>query len=407
VYPLQKRKKYMSLRIKDLFRIYVSFGLALAVLPAIGAAQAQTTSTSPEIEAIAKELGQFVMPRSGPFKPDEIKIANQTAIANWARSGHSDSHAEAFAHWDSEGEIPPACATCHSGAGFRSFHGLDGSAPGVKKEPTPIGGVVDCDTCHNPALNKVTEVKFPSGLMHPVATTAEASCMTCHQGRAAGNMISKAVATLEPDAPNPELKFINPHYAVAAATWLGGYGGSGFQYPGKDYSGRFFHARPVETCVSCHEPHSLKVAQDACSTCHEDGKLDNIRLSRISYDGSGDLKKGLRADLAANAERLHGLIIDYATKVAGVPMVFDDHRFPYFFADANGDGRIDEENGNAVAYNAWTPRLLQATYNWKFVTSDKGAFVHNPHYALELVYDSTQDLAGPMGLDFQAWNMMR
>jgi formate-dependent nitrite reductase cytochrome c552 subunit len=231
--------------------------------------------------------------------------------------------------------------------------------------------------------------------------------MTCHQGRAAGNMISKAVGSLELDAPNPELKFINPHYAVAAATWLGGHGGSGFQYPDKDYSGRFFHARPVETCVSCHEPHSLKVAQDACSTCHEDGTPDNIRLSRISYDGSGDLKKGLSTDIAVNADRLHGLILEYATAVAGTPMIFDGHQHPYFFADANGDEQIDQAKGASVAYNAWTPRLLKAAYNWKFVTSDKGAFVHNPHYALELLYDSTEDLALQLGHDFQAWNIKR
>ena len=42
------------------------------------------------------------------------------------------------------------------------------------------------------------------------------------------------------DTPNPELSFINPHYATAAATMLGGYGG-GYHYPGKDYSGRFLH----------------------------------------------------------------------------------------------------------------------------------------------------------------------
>lgn len=397
----------MSLRNKGLFGMYVSLGITFLTIPMSVSAQDQSPSTSPEIEAIAEELELFVMPRSGPFKPDEIKIANQTAIASWARSGHSDASSEAFAHWDDDGEIPPVCATCHSGAGFRTFHGLDGSAPGPAQNPVPTGGVVDCGTCHDPGLSKVTEVKFPSGLMHPVATTAEASCMTCHQGRAAGNMVAKAVGETGADTPDPELRFINPHYAVAASTWLGGYGGSGFQYEGKDYTGRFFHARPVATCVSCHAPHSLKVAEDTCSTCHEDGTPDNIRLSRLSYDGSGNLKQGIRADIAANAERLHGLLIEYATSVAGTPMVYDGHHHPYFFADANGDGRADQTDGASVAYNAWTPRLLKAAFNWKFVTSDKGAFAHNPHYALELLYDSTEDLAAALGHDIQSWNIKR
>ena len=185
----------MLLRNRSLFRTLASLILVAAITPVGAYAQDQSESGSPEIEAIAKELELYVMPKSGPFRPDQIEIANQKAIANWARSGHSDASSEAFAHWNDEGEIPPVCATCHAGAGFRAFHGLDGSEPGLSKTPIPTGGVVDCSTCHNPGLGSVSEVKFPSGLMHPVATTAEASCMTCHQGRAAGNMISKAVGS--------------------------------------------------------------------------------------------------------------------------------------------------------------------------------------------------------------------
>ncbi len=265
--------------------------LALRSLPCrpISSAQDQSESTSPEIEAIAEELELYVMPQSGPFRSAQIKIANQTAIGNWARSGHSDSSSESFAHWNDDAEIPPVCATCHAGAGFRAFHGLDGSEPGPAQSLMPTGGVVDCDTCHNPGLGNISEVKFPNGLMHPVATTAEVSCMTCHQGRAAGNMITEAVASKDAVTPDSGLGFINPHYAVAASTWLGGYGGSGYQCPGKDYSGRFFHARPMTTCVSCHEPHNLEVAQETCMTCHEKGAPENIRLSRLSFHGSGDI----------------------------------------------------------------------------------------------------------------------
>ncbi|SNT73824.1 cytochrome c3 family protein [Paracoccus seriniphilus] len=394
----------MSLKNRRLSGIYVILGLMLSVTPMTGFAQETTSS---EIESIAKEMEFYVMPQSGPFRPDQITIANQAAIADWARSGHSDASSEAFAHWNEEGEIPPACATCHAGAGFRAFHGLDGSAPGLPEAPVPTGGVVDCDTCHNPGLGKINEITFPSGLVHPVSSTAEVSCMTCHQGRAAGSMITRAVGTQDEDRVDPDLSFINPHYAVAAASWLGGYGGGGYQYPGKEYSGRFFHARPLATCVSCHDPHSLEVAQESCMTCHQDGTPDNIRLSRISFDGSGDLDKGIRADIAANAKRLHALLIEYAQDIAGTPMVYDGHRHPYFFADANGDGRIDEVDGSAVPYNAWTPRLLKAAYNWKFVTSDAGAFVHNPHYALELLYDSLEDIAQPLGHDIAAWNIRR
>ena len=231
--------------------------------------------------------------------------------------------------------------------------------------------------------------------------------MTCHQGRAAGSTVTSATADKPEDTPDPALAFINPHYAVAAATWLGGYGGGGYQYPGKSYSGRFFHARPVASCVSCHDPHSLQVAEETCLTCHEQPRPRDIRISRQSHDGSGDLSRGIHADITANAARLHGLLGDYAAQIAGKPLVYDGQRHPYFFADANGDGRADQVEGRPLPYDAWTPRLLKAAYNWKFVASDPGIFAHNPHYALELLYDSAEDLATALGRDIAQTGMRR
>ncbi|WP_255509650.1 cytochrome C [Oceaniovalibus sp. ACAM 378] len=375
--------------------------------PSVWAQQAEsTTPEKNEIEQLEEALKPYVMPRSGPFRPDQIAIGQAAAISAWAGSAHANASSESFSHWNDEGEIPPVCATCHAGAGFRTFYGLDGSAPGLAEHPVPTGGVVDCETCHNPGLLEVKEVRFPSGLMHPVEP-GEASCLTCHQGRAAGTTVEKAVAEMADDTPNPELGFINPHYAVAAATWLGGYGGSGYHYPGKAYSGRFFHARPVASCASCHEPHTLKVVEQSCMTCHEEPAAKDIRLSRLSYDGSGDLTKGISADIAANAGVLKQMLADYATKVVGISMVYDGHRYPYFFADVNGDGRADMSGDNPTAYRAWTPRLLKATYNWKFVTADPGAYAHNPHYALELLYDSIEDLAGTLDRDMSTLGIQR
>lgn len=365
-----------------------------------GVTQSDTTSeVEPEVP--------YVLPKSGPFHPEEINIGNNKAISDWYRSAHADQAAEAFRHWDADEEICPACAVCHSGEGFRSFHGLDGSEPGVPTEPVPTGGVVDCGTCHNAALAEVKEVAFPSGLMHPVQGV-EAACMTCHQGRTAGSTVAKAVAGLdEEDTPNPELSFINPHYATAAATWLGGYGGAGFHFEGKSYSGRFFHARPVSTCNSCHEPHTLEVSFEPCLTCHQGDAPEAVRISRQSYDGSGDTTKGIKADIDANAARLLSMIRDYGASVVGVPIIYDGNSHPYFFADANGDGVVDEAEGRAVAYKSWSPRMLKAAYNWKLVTSDPGNFAHNPAYVLELLYDSIEDLSGPLGVDMEELGLLR
>jgi len=358
-------------------------------------------------ESVEREVEvPFALPQSGPFTPADIEVKNSQAIDDWFRSAHADAAAEAFRHWDEDEEIRPACATCHSGEGFRAFHGLDGSEPGVVEGPIDTGGVVDCGTCHNAGLAEITAVRFPSGLMHPVQGV-EASCMTCHQGRTAGVNVREAIAGQDDDATNPELRFINPHYATAAATWLGGYGGAGYLYEERDYSGRFFHARPVSTCNSCHEPHTLEVAFEPCLTCHQADSPQDIRISRQSYDGSGNTSVGIRSDIQANARLLLETVKSYAADVAGAPMVYDGTQYPYFFSDANGDGVIDVSEDQAVAYSAWTPRSLRVAYNWKLVTADPGSYAHNPHYALELLYDSIEDISAPLGIDMEDLDLLR
>ncbi|MFN4154633.1 MAG: cytochrome C [Paracoccaceae bacterium] len=364
--------------------------------------------SSPDVAEPAEDTPNipFAIPLAGPFNAAEIEVKNAQAITDWFRSGHADSASDAFSRWDGEEQITPACATCHSGEGFRDFHGLDGTEAGVLNGPIKPGGVVDCATCHNAGLANVTEITFPSGLSHPVQGV-EASCLTCHQGRTSGKQVVKAVEGLDLDTPNPELKFINPHYATAAATWLGGYGGAGYHYEGKTYSGRFFHARPVATCNSCHQPHTLEVAFQPCLTCHQGDDPQAIRISRQSYDGSGDTAKGIRADILANAATLLDTVKGYAADVALAPMVYDGTRHPYFFADANGDGLADQTADGPVVYQSWTPRSLRAAYNWKLVMADPGNYAHNPAYMLELLYDSIEDLSTPLGRDFGAMGLLR
>lgn len=377
----------------------------LAALCIGGSALAQSAPDAADGQADDPVI-PFALPQSGPFKPAEIEIENNQAIADWFRSAHANAAAEAFRHWDGEGEVRAACATCHSGEGFRDFHGLDGTEVGVVNGTIDVGGVVDCGTCHNAGLAKISEITFPSGVIHPVQGV-EASCLTCHQGRSAGVDVEKATAGLVVDAVDPDLRFINPHYATAAATWLGGYGGAGYHYEDQSYSGRFFHARPVASCNSCHDPHTLEIDFEPCTTCHQAETPRDIRIARQSYDGSGKTDVGIRSDIMANADRLLEMIRTYSTEIAGIPVIYDGARYPYFFQDANGDGAVDMVDGRAVAYASWTPRSLRTAYNWKLVTADPGNYAHNPEYSLELLYDSIADLAEPLGVDMQELGLLR
>jgi hypothetical protein len=387
-------------------RLLIPVVLLCTALPAFVALLHDTGEGRAQSALADGDATIYVMPESGPFAPEAIAIPQHEYISAWARSGHSNASSTSFSYWNDTGSIPPVCAVCHSGAGFRSFHGLDGGASGLSAQPVQVGGVVDCETCHNAGLSAITAITLPSGISHPV-DGGEVSCMTCHQGRAAGATVLRATDGKAEDTPDATLTFINPHYATAGAALLGGYGGMGYQYPGKDYSGRFLHARPVATCASCHDPHSLTVAEETCLTCHTSGTAADIRISRVSFDGSGDLKKGIRGDISANAARLMSMIEDYAETVVGVSLHYDGSRHPYFFADANGDGVADQVDGKPVPYNAWSPRMLKAAYNWKFVGSDTGVHVHNPHYALQLLHDSMEDLSGPLDIDFVALGLVR
>jgi hypothetical protein len=79
--------------------------------------------------------------------------------------------------------------------------------------------------------------------------------------------------------------------------------------------------------------------------------------------------------------------------VAGTPLVYDSQAYPYFFIDTDGDGMVTEgEAAFPNAFNAWTPRLAKAAYNYQVSLKDPGEFAHGGKYIIQLLYDSIEDL---------------
>ncbi|MCF4098375.1 cytochrome c3 family protein [Maritalea mediterranea] len=312
------------------------------------------------------------------------KAPEPSLIELWQKSGHGNSQSSAFTHWNDEGEIPVNCAACHSGEGFRAFHGLDGSTPGGVDQPIATGGVVDCATCHEDGIKEIATIRFPSGAeITPPRGTA--TCLTCHQGRAAGNSVDQQTANMVDDEVNVELAFVNPHYAVAAATLFGSQVKGGYEYPGQDYSGQFAHVDAFSSCIDCHDPHSTQVKELSCTSCHEGETLRTIRTSKTDFDGDGDVTTGIYSEISSLKAKLLLAIETYAAERTETPITYAS-RYPYFFI-------ADTELTYANRYNAWTPALLRAAYNYQFVTMDKGAYAHNPHYAVQVLHDSITDLA--------------
>lgn len=329
---------------------------------------------------------------------------NSSPIADiveaWRASPHADGSSEAFTHWNDEGEIPGSCATCHSGIGAQDYMNGPMSTPGVIDHPVPLGSTVECAVCHEGGAKTLTSIPFPSGIM--VDTLGSATvCAVCHQGRASGATVDAATQGMEDDAVSADLAFINIHYAAAAASLMGGDAKGGYQYDGKSYKGKFAHVPNLATCTDCHNPHTLEVAQESCTSCHQNiSEFSDIRMSPIDFDGDGDTAEGIANPIASMHERLDAAIRKYASDVAGAAIVYNSGSFPYFFNDSNGDGSASGDEATFPnRYQTWTPRLLRAAYNYQVIAKDKAIFTHNPHYALQLLYDSLENLSEQVDVD--------
>lgn len=319
--------------------------------------------------------------------------------AAWLASPHADGSSGAFTHWDEDGEIPGNCAVCHSSTGAIDYMTGTMSMPGILDHPVPLGTVVDCDVCHGPAAGSLTSVPFPSGVAVDTFGSS-ATCAVCHQGRASAETVRAAVGDLAEDAVSADLSFINIHYSASAATLMGSVVHGGYEYQGKNYQGQFTHVPGAGTCVECHQPHSLDVAQENCIACHQSAEsFSAIRMSPQDFDGDGDTSEGIAGPIATLHDRLYAAIQSYASNVAGTPIIYADG-YPYFFTDGDGDGAVTEgEAAYPNRYQSWTPRLLQAAYNYQFVAKDSAAYVHNPRYALQLLFDSLENLSQQVEID--------
>ncbi len=203
--------------------------------------------------------------------------------------------------------------------------------------------------------------------------------------------VDAVVAPIKDDKGNDvTFGFRNIHYYAAAATLYGTQVKGGYEYEGKIYDAKHMHVDGYDTCIGCHDPHSLKVKVEQCAACHGDGVLaegglQNIREPQASawdYDGDGNKEEGMYYEVEGLQEALLAQIQTYAKDKAGAEIKYDAATYPYFMG---ADGK---------AYPNWTARLLKAAYNYQVSIKDPGAFAHGNKYIVQLLYDSIEDLGG-------------
>jgi len=315
----------------------------------------------------------------------------------WVNSPHARFEDDAFRHWDEDGEVSESCATCHSTPGYLDYLGADGSEVGVVDAPAELGSVVNCNACHNSATDVLTTITFPSGA--EIGDLDDSSrCMVCHQGRSSGATVSAAIEEAglvdEPNTVNEEFGFINIHYYAAAASIYGTEVNGGYEFEGETYQRRYTHVEGYDTCAGCHDPHTLELDVAECSTCHEGVEtVEDLRMIRsfgssVDFDGDGDMEEGIAGEINTMQEMLYSAIQLYASEVVGTPIIYAE-AYPYFFIDTDGDGEAGEgEAAFPNRYNAFTPTLLQTTYNYQVSKKDPGGYAHNADYHIQLLYDS-------------------
>jgi len=334
--------------------------------------------------------------------PPQPPIAAFSIIDRWASSAHANGSAPSFTLWDESAppRVPQECAKCHSGAGFQDALGADDSTAGQMDGSHPIGVVVTCKSCHNDYALAKDSIVTPSGVQ--ITGLGQTSlCIECHQGNGSKNAIDTLIkeAGVAPDVVNKALGFNSYHADAGIVISIGTMAKGGYEYDGQHYDAIATHVDGYEDCVDCHDPHSLEIDLVTCAECHQGvatvEDLRNIRMdgSRRDYNGNGDVTEGIYYELVGLQKSLLSIMERYAEEVAGSRLAYDATTYPYFFADANTNGATDPHEADpANRFVSWTPRLLQAAYNFRSAEENPGAYVHGGKYVIQLLYDSIASL---------------
>jgi hypothetical protein len=299
-----------------------------------------------------------------------------TVLSACSLTATSDAEAEtawqtsAHTRWYQEEvpENPTPCAKCHNSLGYHKFLGVKVSSSSQVATLDVTSTTIECQVCHNEAAEARDFAIMPSGVEID-GMGQESNCIECHQGLASSLQLAETITDLPKDQVNRDLSMPNLHSNAVGATFYGTQAQGGAEYPQYIFSSKFQHLS--DTCVTCHDPHNLMVRVDKCSACHlEANSLEGvrkIRLSRIDYDGDGDISEGLAGEIETMMENLLVTIRLYAALTEDTDMIIYDAGF------------LNQAGEN---YQTWTPDLLQAAYNY------------NPKYIMQLLYDSIDDLGG-------------
>jgi hypothetical protein len=349
-----------------------------------------------------------------------VKAAPDSIAEDWASSGHGHISADAWRHWDEDGEVDAdnddvmsnptladGCAKCHGGpVGDPSRGFLQFAETGANADAAPLPLGLECAACHgdpflagtiySDAMNYpfVQDVEFPSFLSADYGNPSNL-CMSCHQGRESKVQVDDTIA-----ASAGPYGFLNIHYFAAAATLFGTDVKGGYEYdfqPGAGGAGGApayrgenpftSHGTVLNDCIACHmnadvdddKNHTFMPELASCAPCHGNPPPSFPELTGTPGTNFDDIETLLG--------ELLPLIETYANDVIGMPIVYSSN-YPYFCND----------NGNpcnfANGYKDFDAKLLRAAYNYQTGQKEPAGYIHNGAYIKQLLFDSITDLGG-------------
>ena len=329
--------------------------------------------------------------------------------------GHFDGSAMAFRDWDADGAVPMTCAKCHSAEGLPYL-----LQNGEIDKDMPIANGFLCSTCHTspPSTRDAGPVTFPSGAVKDLGDASNL-CLNCHQGRASKKSVDRSIAS--GSAP---YRFTNIHYFPAAASYFGHEVQGGYEFEGKTYAGRnpySSHLGIYTNCIECHFStksfnrkqddsdnlfHNTAPSKEDCVGCHVNDvaqphpgdasqfEFEGIRPANIpDYDADGNTGESLEAELDGLEEALYAHLQAYGNSV-GLPIAYDEHAYPYFFNDLNGNGVVDPDEANRDNAYLFDAPTLRAGYNFQFSKKEPCGYIHNAVYLAQVLVDSIEHLGG-------------
>ena len=295
-------------------------------------------------------------------------------------------NAPAYVFFDFKKSEYQICQRCHTSTGFRNFAESPQNYNPANNTFMLVGEqreLLYCWACHDPETKQLRNPgKFsltspysePADRISAVPDLGNANlCMACHSGRSSG----EAIKTAE----NIKTHFgaFNSHYLAAGGII---FRTLPYEFDGRSYSDFNPHANIKELCVACHMPNGDHTLEPLVK---EGGVVKGIKAFKTTCIRC-HVSEEKRISILKEREEQYKASLEYiASLLAKRGIYYDEKAYPYFYPSPNpADGRGPEK-----AYKDWPDRdTLGSAYNLNLLSHEPGAYVHNPEYVKEIIYDT-------------------